>query len=366
MKEICMCFGFNSEKALKYAKAASDHHKMWDILEAKYIALTDELLTPYIRLSLESGQNPSVRGYWKFAQKVKNNNYIFMQHLTFTILHSMMLLRTGTRNGDAESIHAARSKLLLLFFGRNHPKYQQILSHEIKTEVLMPADVRSLKFKSLSTSRTSRAGHYQSGDALVEEVNKEGKRWIMSLPTMKQWTRSFRNLDRVNHIRKTTLSDMGLADPRNSEYKRQYENSKEVLRIRSVLREHSYLTSPMSEAVHTNLQGKELSSKLVQFLDIAERNFHTALPLILKDESYTIKTVHVTKEEEEESQKVENQTLKEIKQKIQDLISTFDQRDIWDDTYNKDIKNKSKAKHIEFYYQLVDHDISVDDHKKTV
>ena len=50
MKEICMCFGFNSEKALKYAKAASDHHKMWDILEATYIALTDELLTPYIRL----------------------------------------------------------------------------------------------------------------------------------------------------------------------------------------------------------------------------------------------------------------------------------------------------------------------------
>ena len=65
---------------------------------------------------------------------------------------------------------------MLLFFGRNHPKYQQILAHKLRAESLMPAMVRDIKLNTMTTSRTGRVGHYQSGDGLLEEVNKEGKR----------------------------------------------------------------------------------------------------------------------------------------------------------------------------------------------
>ena len=48
MKEICMYLGFVSENAQIYAKKGSDHHKLWDLLEIVYIALTDELLFDFV------------------------------------------------------------------------------------------------------------------------------------------------------------------------------------------------------------------------------------------------------------------------------------------------------------------------------
>ena len=34
-------------------KKGSDHHKLWDILEIIYLAITDELLLPFVRYSLK-------------------------------------------------------------------------------------------------------------------------------------------------------------------------------------------------------------------------------------------------------------------------------------------------------------------------
>ena len=38
------------------------------------------------------------------------------------------------------------------------------------------------KHLSLVLSRTGRVGHYQSGDAIIEEVNKEAKRDLVGVP----------------------------------------------------------------------------------------------------------------------------------------------------------------------------------------
>ena len=48
MKEICMYLGFVSENAQMYAKKGSDHHKLWDLLEIVYIALTHKLLVEFV------------------------------------------------------------------------------------------------------------------------------------------------------------------------------------------------------------------------------------------------------------------------------------------------------------------------------
>ena len=48
MKEICMYLGFVSENAQIYPKKGSDHHKLWDLLETVYIALTHELLVEFV------------------------------------------------------------------------------------------------------------------------------------------------------------------------------------------------------------------------------------------------------------------------------------------------------------------------------
>ena len=70
-------------------------------------------------------------------------------------------------------------------------------------EALMPHEIRALKYSSLVLSCTGRSGHNQSGDAVIEEINKEAKRDLVGVPNETQWERSVRNLDMMNTLRAT-------------------------------------------------------------------------------------------------------------------------------------------------------------------
>ena len=120
--------------------------------------------------------------------------------MTFTFLHAMMMLRRGIRYCQIEPVLAAKSKLALLFFGRNHPRYQELTSHEFRIECIAPNEIKSYMHSAFSMSRTNRPGHYQSGGAVIEEINKQGKKWVIGVPTQSQWTRSFRNLDMLDKV----------------------------------------------------------------------------------------------------------------------------------------------------------------------
>ena len=121
--------------------------------------------------------------------------------MALTFVHALMLFRQGSRNGDTKAIFAANSKLALLFFGRNHPMYREIIQHDIKVWSLAPQAMKELISNSLTVSRTAREGHYQGGDAVLEEINKEAKKWVIGVPSSRQWVRSFRNLDNLNQVK---------------------------------------------------------------------------------------------------------------------------------------------------------------------
>ena len=96
--------------------------------------------------------------------------------------------------------NAAKDRLLFLFFGRNHPNYHRLIAFEKKIEHDMPLELKRMKDSSLVMSCTKSKGHYQSGDAMIEEINKEAKRDVVSVPSKSQWTQSFRNLDNMNKL----------------------------------------------------------------------------------------------------------------------------------------------------------------------
>ena len=52
----------------------------------------------------------------------------------------------------------------------------------------------------LTASCSNNVGHYQGGDAILEEINKEAKQWMIGVPTKAQWERSFRNLDSISKV----------------------------------------------------------------------------------------------------------------------------------------------------------------------
>ena len=64
----------------------------------------------------------------------------------------------------------------------------------------MPLEHKHMKNSSLVMSRTKSIGHYQSGNAMIEEINKEAKRDVVGVPSKRQWTHSFRNLDNMNKL----------------------------------------------------------------------------------------------------------------------------------------------------------------------
>ena len=201
MEEILeSCFGFVSEKAKLYAKKCSDHHKLWEILELVYLAFADELLLPYFRHCKATESDATAHGYWMFSTDAKNPNYVYIQQMVFTYLHAFMMLRKGVRNGDSQLVLVAKTKLGSLFFGRNHPHYRDIIYNDFKLAYLMPFPVAEGFYSSISASRIGRVGHYQSGDALLEEINKAAKKWVLGVPNDAQWLQSFRNLDKLTEV----------------------------------------------------------------------------------------------------------------------------------------------------------------------
>ena len=161
-----------------------------------------ELLTPYVKNCIEAKDLPTTHSYWLWSDEAKNPNYHFMQQMTFTFLHALIMLRSGVRKCNVSLVNNAKFRLALMMFARNHPFYQNIIYHDTLDTILMPDQLRDEKERFISVSRTGRKGHYQGGDALLEEVNKESKGWLSmtGVPTNTQWQRVFRNLDNLNKV----------------------------------------------------------------------------------------------------------------------------------------------------------------------
>ena len=98
MKAVCKELGFKPENALNYIKKGFDHHKLWEVLEICYIALSDELLMPYVRHCLSENIECFAEGYCEYSNDAINDTYMYGQQMTFIFLHSFMLFRQGIRN----------------------------------------------------------------------------------------------------------------------------------------------------------------------------------------------------------------------------------------------------------------------------
>ena len=77
---------------------------------------------------------------------------------------------------------------------------------------LIPRQIKDLKDSSLVLIRMKRTGHFQSGDAIIQEINKEAKRDIVRVSSDLQWKQSFRNLDKMNKIHENMFRDMCVKD----------------------------------------------------------------------------------------------------------------------------------------------------------
>ena len=138
-----------------------------------YVAISLELVQPYIKETLESKTYPTCDAYWEWCKQLLDPNYVYLQHMTMTYFYALLMLCSGVRKCNSALIQDAKTKISCLFFGGKYAIYQNILILDTIDMVLMPEALQEVKVKYVSHSRTSHSGKFQGGDTLMEEVNKE-------------------------------------------------------------------------------------------------------------------------------------------------------------------------------------------------
>ena len=153
----------------------------------------------------------------------------------------------------------------------------------------------------------------------------------------------------MNEIRLKTFKDAGVIDQKSTSYETNRNIEKEVRKIRALIRQNKYLEKPFEVQQHTDItKNTLLADDLVNFTAIAQKNLSECLPKMLRKEPYKINIVFRTRAEKEESEKIENCTIAEIKKKIISLLEQFSNKNMWLDLY----KGKCKQAHIDFFNHL--------------
>ena len=72
------------------------------------------------------------------------------------------------RNNDVKVHEAGRYKFMDLFFGFNHPIYQEIEYRELSQKIVMPAEILEQRNKNLTYTISEKEGKHQVGDFILE------------------------------------------------------------------------------------------------------------------------------------------------------------------------------------------------------
>ena len=99
---------------------------------------------------------------------------------------------------------------------------------------------------------------------------------------------------------------------------------------------------------HINKKGTPLAVALLNFTAITTRNLREFLPKIFNEESYKVPVIFSTLAEQTESEKIENSTTAEIKQKIFAMVENFSNQKIWLESFHQEVLEKSKLTHLYF------------------
>ncbi|XP_066299860.1 uncharacterized protein [Branchiostoma lanceolatum] len=175
---------FKSEGAQRVAKSCADHHKSMQLLQIAIKGLTDELLVPYVREKLRTGEQQSLSAddfLYCWCPMVRNTNVTFLQEQVHLYGLAIKNFHVGTRRNNTQYVQAGVEVFSPLFSGRNHPKYQMIDMLDSMDRAMCPEDLRVFMEKTESVTHGNRSIG-EGMDAKLEEKNKASKVWHRGAP----------------------------------------------------------------------------------------------------------------------------------------------------------------------------------------
>ena len=255
---MAVLFNFRSEAAMKSAKKVSDHHKGWTLCRIARMAITKELIVPFVRAEMVK-PNPSlqVASFLKFTMDAVNPNYTFMCDMVLELLDAVFMYRVGNRCANTKFMEAGRAKFAKVWTGRFHPLYRELEMGDTIALSRMPPAVRKLYEQSWSLNTSSRPYTGEGGDFRLEEVNRVIQQWLPKVPSGKDWQKVCANHDDLVRLREVVNRDMGVPDPADGKGSVQ-DISEEIKAFRTLLRSSEYLMHPKRNDNHKSIDCLEL------------------------------------------------------------------------------------------------------------
>lgn len=94
-------------------------------------AVSEELITPYVRHCKSDNLHPSLAGYYGWLQSSQPTAlYEFMREVVFTYCLSIHVFRAGVRRNNTDAINCSKAKFAPLFFGLNMPFYTETCNYK--------------------------------------------------------------------------------------------------------------------------------------------------------------------------------------------------------------------------------------------
>lgn len=359
MEALCEKMGFTSESAKQYAKGCKDHHKSWHLMMVFHAASLRELVTPFVRDSLQLGQNPTAKLFFKAANEMyqsrSNPNFNYLMDQTCRFAQGIVNFRMAIRRNNAQLLASAKHMTKELFHGRHHPKYQAIELYDTLQNILMPSDVLELSnsYTSITTSGNESAG--QDFDFILEEKNRQLKSWIpKGVPSDQIWQEVCRNNEPLELLKVNSFAlfdiHTDVPTPRTPDLELA------IKAFRCILRKTGYT---MKKKDHVSVTGHALDEELVNFVETASKRRLLYLKAEFLGEEIEDKTfrhpVPITIAERENFMSIDKMTVSEIKEEILELIELIPdplQKDYHLQLAQKELKGKKKAVHVRFLEEL--------------
>lgn len=363
METLCEIMGFTTDPAKQYARACKDHHKSWSLLLVFHIAALREMVLPYIRDCLHTGEDAGAKGFLQFCDgfyQVENMpTFRYLFDMVTTLSQGIINFRVATRRNNSELLKSAKDMTSAIFHGRTHPKYQAIELFDMLQDRMMPAEVRNLndQYASITTSGTLSTG--EDFDYVLEEKNRQLKSWIpKGVPTDEIWQIVCRNNQYLEKVKQTSLALFGInLETGNG---RPIDIQAAVESYQCVLRKKEYI---YKLGDHTSISGVALDEGLVNFLAESRkrRNLKLQADILGKDvEEASLIMKHpipITPMERGKAESIEQMTIPNIQKKIKELLEQIPdemQYDYHQNIFTSEVVGKKKDRHVLFLRELRD------------
>ena len=367
-KELAFLMNFRSDAALHSAKKVNDHHKGWTLCRIARMAITQELLVPFVRAELSSDEpNISVSWFMKFIMKSSDPNYGFMCDLIFEFLDAIFMYRAGQRSLHPDMMTAARAKFAKLWCGRVHPLYRELEMSDTLSHIRMDDAVRDLVKESMSLNLTGKENTGEGADFRLEEVNRHVQQWLPANPALNDWVTACSNYDKLREFKNVVSKQQGLCNPNLAAYgQTMVQNIEgEVNAFRTKLRDAEYLMHPTEVRNHITLTGEPLDKDLKYFCqasrDKRAHYYHsfiehevTAPIMKYSTPQFLHHPVFVTEEDREKYTSIDNMKISDLISLIEDKLMDISDTDMRKEMYTswKKTKREKKSNIIDFYLEL--------------